>query len=76
MEETSPYTHGLACASGYISISPILRPSNITFQCGAGSVSINIETGAVTLTNCTIDEGAKAFWKAVEYLAPMKIAEY
>jgi hypothetical protein len=39
----------------------------LTIQCGKGSVIIHTDTGKVELTGgCTPDEGAKAFWNAVE----------
>lgn len=48
------------------------QPRSITISCGTGSVEISLKDGKVTLTNCTVDDGAEAFWKAVELLAPMK----
>ena len=49
-----------------------LQPKSLIIACGAGQVSISLRDGKVTLTNCTVDEGATAFWKAVELIAPMK----
>lgn len=52
-----------------------LRPKNLVIACGKGHVSISLEDGKVTLTECTIDDGAKAFWKAVETFAPIRKSE-
>ena len=45
---------------------------NLIISCGKGTVNINLETGKVTLIDCALDDGAKAWWKAVEQFAPMK----
>lgn len=42
---------------------------NIVVRCGDGQVVINMKTGTVTLENCTLDAGAKAFWDAVSRYA-------
>lgn len=48
------------------------QPTFLTISCGTGNVSISLNDGKVTLTNCPADDGAKAFWNAVEQFAPMK----
>lgn len=39
--------------------------NNIIFAAGKGTVCIDYKTGIVTVTGCTLDEGAVAFWNAV-----------
>lgn len=46
------------------------EPTALTMTCGEGQVVISLKTGKVTLNNCTLDDGAKAFWKAVEHMFP------
>lgn len=44
----------------------IPQPTNITFACGNhGSIEINLKTGAVKLTNVTMDESGVLFWAGV-----------
>lgn len=55
------------------SISMAIQPSYLSIRCGAGgTVTVSLQDGKVTLTNCPVDEGAKAFWKAVERFAPVR----
>jgi hypothetical protein len=58
--------------NGGIGIGTVRGPISLTFSCGKGQVAISMETGKVTLTDCELDDAAKAFWKAVELIAPMK----
>lgn len=46
------------------------RAGGITISCGTGSVSINTETGQVTVTDCSLDDAARAFWRAVASIGP------
>lgn len=48
------------------------KVSNLMISCGGGNVSISLETGKVTFTNCTPDEAAKSFWDAVERMFPRR----
>jgi len=48
------------------------QPRSLIIACGSGQVVISLKDGNITLTDCSVDEGAKAFWKAVELFAPMK----
>lgn len=48
------------------------QPTNLTIHCGGGQVVIAFDTGKVTLNGCTLDEGAKAFWDAVERMRPAR----
>jgi hypothetical protein len=53
----------------------IIQPyaQNLVVSCGhGGNVTISLEDGKVTLTDCSLDDGAKAWWAAVEQFAPMK----
>ena len=54
-------------------INPV--PSNLVIACGNGQVSISLKTGKVTLTNCPVDKGTQAFWKAVELFAATNCKE-
>jgi len=57
---------------GTSGVSAIINPQNMIISCGHGTVSISLETGKVTLMDCSLDDGALAWWKAVEQFAPMK----
>jgi hypothetical protein len=45
---------------------------NLVISCGepgkGGSVTISTKDGHVTLDNCAPDDGARAFWRAVEMM--------
>jgi hypothetical protein len=42
------------------------QPAITVPACGTGHVRISLDDGKVTLTDCTADEGARAFWDAIE----------
>lgn len=45
--------------------------TSIWIQCGEhGNVSISLQDGSVHLERCTPDEGARAFWDAVQRTFP------
>jgi hypothetical protein len=42
---------------------------SLTISCGSkGSVVISTKDGSVTLNDCPVDDGARAFWEAVARL--------
>lgn len=47
--------------------------NNLIISCGKGQVIISMKDGKVTLKDCTADEGAKAFWDAIEKQFPRSI---
>ena len=44
--------------------------ASLTISCGKGRVKIPMSTGKVELENCDLDDGAAAFWRAVETMYP------
>lgn len=48
-----------------VGILAIQRPQSMIISCGKGSVSISVDDGSVKFTDCSPDDGAKAFWKAM-----------
>lgn len=56
---------------GPLTLEPF-RATSMTFACGTGQVVISFETGKVTFYGCTPDEGARAFWNAVERMFPKR----
>ncbi len=56
---------------GAMSQTFILNPHpDLIIQCGQGSVTISTKDGHVTLNRCSPDEGARAFWDAIERVYP------
>jgi len=53
----------------YSGIAPAVSNSvttHLSISCGKGSVDISSSDGKVTITDCSLDKAANAFWKAVE----------
>ena len=48
------------------------RATHFTIPCGTGQVIISFDTGKVEFKDCTPDEGAKAFWDAIERMYPRR----
>lgn len=64
--EPAPSSTYTIKGSRALSIDSIQQPLFFIIACGKGSVTISMETGHAEFKDCTPNQAARQFWKAVE----------